>query len=45
MDIHPTPEWKDRVWIDGVGKIDEHANGRNGVKPILGFDEHAELMN
>lgn len=45
MEIHPQPEWKDRVWVDGVGNIDEHANGRNGVKPLIPFDEHAELMN
>lgn len=45
MEIHPSPEWKQRVWIDGVGNIDEHANGRNGVGPLIPFDEHAELMN
>ncbi len=23
----PTPEWKDRLWKDGIGAIDEHLNG------------------
>lgn len=44
-DIHPTEEWKKRIWKDGAGNLDEHMNGRGGIKPYLGFKEHAELMN
>lgn len=44
-DIHPTEEWKTRIWKDGAGNLDEHMNGRGGIKPFLSFKEHAELMN
>ncbi|WP_042243788.1 glycoside hydrolase family 3 N-terminal domain-containing protein [Jejuia pallidilutea] len=44
-DIHPTEDWKKRIWKDGAGNLDEHMNGRAGIKPYLGFKEHAELMN
>jgi len=27
MDSEPTPQWKERVWKDGIGNIDEHCNG------------------
>lgn len=26
-DSLPTPEWKDKIWKDGIGAIDEHLNG------------------
>ncbi len=26
----PTPGWKDRMWKDGIGNIDEHINGNEG---------------
>src|SRR5690606_24753653 len=26
-DALPTPEWKSRLWKDGIGAIDEHLNG------------------
>ena len=26
----PTPEWKDKLWKDGIGAIDEHLNGFYG---------------
>ncbi len=26
-DALPTPEWKNRLWKDGIGAIDEHLNG------------------
>src|SRR5690625_2868510 len=26
-DSLPTPEWKDEIWKDGIGNIDEHLNG------------------
>lgn len=27
QDALPTPEWKDKIWKDGMGAIDEHLNG------------------
>ncbi len=42
---HPTPEWKNRVWKDGVANIDEHANGVRGVNEMTGHVEHGELLN
>lgn len=34
-DILPTPEWKTRIWKDGIANIDEHLNGWIGVgKPL-----------
>ncbi len=27
QDDLPTPEWKDKIWKDGIGAIDEHLNG------------------
>ena len=31
----PTPEWKNRLWKDGIGAIDEHLNGfRNWYLPV-----------
>lgn len=26
-DSLPTPEWKNEIWKDGIGNIDEHLNG------------------
>ncbi|MBI9017687.1 MAG: glycoside hydrolase family 3 C-terminal domain-containing protein [Phycisphaerae bacterium] len=26
----PTPQWKDKLWKDGIGAIDEHLNGFRG---------------
>ena len=26
-DALPTPEWKQMLWKDGIGAIDEHLNG------------------
>jgi beta-glucosidase len=42
---HPTEEWQTRVWKDGVGNIDEHANGVKGAKEMTGHVEHVELLN
>ncbi len=29
----PTPEWKSKIWKDGIANIDEHLNGvSTGVK-------------
>ncbi len=30
MDPQPTPEWKEKIWKDGIGNIDEHLNGFTG---------------
>ncbi len=30
QDDLPTPEWKNRLWKDGIGAIDEHLNGFRG---------------
>ena len=42
---HPTEKWKKRVWKDGIGNIDEHANGVRKVMDMTGHSEHAELLN
>lgn len=42
---HPTKEWQNRVWKDGVANIDEHANGVKGEKEMTGHVEHVELLN
>jgi len=44
-ETHPTPEWQDRVWKDGVCNIDEHANGVRGAKEMTGHVEHVQLFN
>ena len=44
-DTHPTPKWKKRVWKDGIGNIDEHANGVRKVMDMTGHVEHADLLN
>ncbi|MCM1502998.1 MAG: glycoside hydrolase family 3 C-terminal domain-containing protein [Bacteroidales bacterium] len=48
----PTPEWKDRLWKDGIGAIDEHLNGFYGWGLPYGQNEncwpasrHAWAMN
>ena len=35
----PTPEWKERVWKDGIANIDEHLNGVG-----KGFKDHYDLI-
>ncbi|EMI58476.1 glycoside hydrolase family 3 N-terminal domain-containing protein [Rhodopirellula sallentina] len=42
---HPTEDWKNRVWKDGIGNIDEHANGVREVMDMTGHSEHADLLN
>ena len=44
-DTHPTEKWKERVWKDGIGNIDEHCNGVRGEQGMIGHAEHAELLN
>ncbi|MDE5732582.1 MAG: glycoside hydrolase family 3 C-terminal domain-containing protein [Bacteroidales bacterium] len=48
----PTPEWKDKLWKDGIGAIDEHLNGFYGWGLPYGQNEncwpasrHAWAMN
>ena len=31
----PTPAWKDAVWKDGIGNIDEHLNGVYGNRGVV----------
>jgi beta-glucosidase len=44
----PTPEWKNRIWKDGIANIDEHLNGWGaGSKSIYATDikKHVWAMN
>ena len=41
----PKESWKERVWKDGIGNIDEHCNGVRGEKEYIDFVEHVELLN
>jgi beta-glucosidase len=50
----PTPAWKDAIWKDGIGNIDEHLNGVYGSRAGLKVPEsaltyppsaHAEAIN
>src|SRR4051812_17884370 len=45
----PTPEWKNRIWKDGIANIDEHLNGwgANGSGSIYANDikKHVWAMN
>ena len=35
----PTPEWKERIWKDGIANIDEHLNGVG-----KGYKDHYDLI-
>jgi len=48
----PTPAWKTNLWKDGIGNIDEHCNGNEGVtKPLprpendLPWSRHVRAKN
>ncbi len=46
----PVPEWKERVWKDGIANIDEHLNGvGNGYKDhydlIYPFSSHVRTLH
>jgi beta-glucosidase len=45
----PTPEWKNRIWKDGIANIDEHLNGwgAEGSKSVYATDirKHVWAMN
>ena len=52
QDPLPTPEWKEKLWKDGIGAIDEHLNGfRNWGLPVVDSpylwpaSTHARAMN
>ena len=53
QDQLPTPEWKERIWKDGIGAIDEHLNSFVGwgIPPstespwIWPASTHAEALN
>lgn len=45
-DSLPTPEWKKRVWKDGIGNIDEHLNGEwKRSSWDFPYHRHAEALN
>jgi len=46
-DAQPTPEWKKRLWKDGIANIDEHCNGVKGLCEEFARppSRHARLMN
>ena len=41
----PTAKWKERVWKDGVGNIDEHCNGVRLEQEYIDHVEHGKLLN
>lgn len=46
----PTPEWKNRVWKDGIANIDEHLNTiwnqkKTHTKYAFPYSTHAETIN
>src|SRR5438477_8070129 len=52
QDELPTPEWKQKIWKDGIANIDEHLNGwsdrgNKGTKSIYATDikQHVWAMN
>lgn len=49
-DSLPTPQWKNKVWKDGIANIDEQLNGvgsarRRTPKLLYPFSNHAEAIN
>jgi beta-glucosidase len=49
QDELPTPEWKKKIWKDGIANIDEHLNGwgEKGSKSVYSTDtrKHVWAMN
>lgn len=52
QDELPTPAWKEKLWKDGIGAIDEHLNGfRNWALPLTESEwlwpasKHARALN
>lgn len=44
-DISPTPEWKNEVWKDGIGNIDEQANGIGKFGSQISFPYEKSIEN
>ncbi|GHV38201.1 beta-glucosidase [Bacteroidia bacterium] len=44
-DISPTPEWKNEVWKDGIGNIDEQANGLGKFGSQISFPYEKSIEN
>lgn len=46
-DALPTPAWKDRVWKDGIGNIDEEHNGlgKFGAAYAFPYRKHVEIIH
>lgn len=42
----PTPEWKQEIWKDGIGNIDEEHNGYGGAgsEYAIPFDKHVNAI-
>ena len=50
QDERPTDDWKNKVWKDGIGNIDEHVNGYSNKFGIFNessfpYSEHAKTIN
>lgn len=44
-DSGPTAEWKNEIWKDGIGNIDEQANGLGSFKSELSFPYVESIRN
>lgn len=46
-DALPTPEWKNEIWKDGIGNIDEQHNGLGSFKAeyAFPFSKHVDVIN
>ncbi len=45
-DTLPTPIWKEAIWKDGIGNIDEHLNGEwRRTSLEYPYSRHAEALN
>ncbi|WP_340110676.1 glycoside hydrolase family 3 N-terminal domain-containing protein [Maribellus mangrovi] len=44
-DTLPTPEWKNEVWKDGIGNIDEHCNGNKSDQCSWPVSYHVKTIN
>ncbi|HKJ43704.1 MAG TPA: glycoside hydrolase family 3 N-terminal domain-containing protein, partial [Sunxiuqinia sp.] len=45
QDTLPTPEWKNKVWKDGIGNIDEHCNGNHSKACSWPVSYHVKTIN
>ena len=41
----PNESWKNAIWKDGIGNIDEHLNGLKPTEWSYPFSKHAEAIN